>query len=216
MRLRLRDDSDIPAIVAWCNDQQATRWMATGRVPMVADLCMQTWFPPNGMTYIVEIDLDGQDPVRHVPIGIAGLFEIDLFSRKAELRILLGARRHEGFGRQAVEALLAIGFGRVNLHRIWLGTAEDNVAARRCFTGCGFLDEGTLIHDLWRDGWHNDVRMGILEDRWRALHAPMSAQPLGTQLPNGHAIPGPAGATSMHSSEPEALSRRTDPVNPFL
>lgn len=166
IHLRLREDGDTPRILAWSNDQVATRYMATGRIPVSAEAVLTMWFPANAITYIVEVD--GRDPAQRDAIGMIGLFDIDLFSRKAELRILLGQRRGEGLGRACVNALLTLAFDRMNLHRVWLGTAAGNQAARACFEACGFRQEGVLQHDLWRDGWHDDVRYAILEDAWRS------------------------------------------------
>jgi RimJ/RimL family protein N-acetyltransferase len=64
--------------------------------------------------------------------------------RSAYLQLYLGSAEHrgKGLGRASLEELLAIGFSKLGLHRIWLHTLPDNTTAERLYRSVGFVLEG--------------------------------------------------------------------------
>lgn len=159
------EKGDAAALARWSNDAQTTRWMVTGRVPLGPDQALSLWAPPGSVSWIVE---RGRESV-----GISGLYDIDWISRRAEFRILLGEHRGEGLGKQVVLEVLSRGFVRLELRRIWLGTASGNLAAIICFQRCGFRVEARLKDDFVRGKTICDnIRMGLLRDEWALTYAP--------------------------------------------
>lgn len=162
--LRPLRPSDWKAVEAWVQDPEVTKWMVFGRTaPSAQRWCQELadgW--PRSVTKMVVSKGTGAHLDKD--IGIVGLYDIEVISRKAELRILLGPNRGKGAGTEATRLMVDHGFNALNLHRIWLGTAEGNVAARKCFTKAGFRQEGILQDDFWlpEGGYMNNVRMGIV------------------------------------------------------
>lgn len=157
-RYHLSTDAD-REVQAWCNDSVTTRYMATGRRHVTRSMANWLWGGP----YAFLVVADG------VRVGVVGLYELDRLSEKAELRIILGAGRGQGIGTAAVRWMLDYGFRRLRLWRIYLGTAQKNEAAVRCFYKCGFVNEALLVDDLRRDGFRfTNVRMAILRPAWEA------------------------------------------------
>lgn len=119
-----------------------------------------TWF---------AIEADGK------VIGQCGLFGWDKFrgvGHGCELGIAIGDKSYwnRGYGREAIGLLLDYGFMYWNLHRISLETSSINLRAIRCYTACGFIEEGRLRQNEWQNGRFVDtVVMGILRDEWAAL-----------------------------------------------
>jgi RimJ/RimL family protein N-acetyltransferase len=104
-------------------------------------------------------------------IGQVSLFDIDRINGTGALGIAIGPTMWgQGYGTDAVNALLDFGFGEQRLDRIWLGTAADNERAQRAYEKAGFtvevrqrqacLDRGTRI---------DEIVMGILREEWLAL-----------------------------------------------
>lgn len=92
----------------------------------------------------------------------------------AGLGVAIGdpAATGQGYGGDAILALLAFGFGRLRLERVWLDVFEANEPARRLYERLGFVTEGILRHEFWRDGeWIDTHRMAILSADWRAEQA---------------------------------------------
>jgi RimJ/RimL family protein N-acetyltransferase len=99
------------------------------------------------------------------------LHEIDHVNGSAGLGIMIGdpADTNQGYGSDALRALIAFGFGELRLERIWLDVYDFNVRARHVYERVGFVEEGVLRHALYRDGeFHDDHRMAILREEWAA------------------------------------------------
>lgn len=162
--------ADAPALHRLLHDPETTRYMVLGRTGPSAERWLAEladgW--PRQVAWGVKF---GVEPPPLKPFGVVGLWDLDWLARKAEFRIVLGDYRGGGFGVEATRLVLAYAFTALNLERVWLGTAAENVAARKCFEKCGFLQEGVLIQDfLGPDGRRGDnVRYAILKPRWEAL-----------------------------------------------
>lgn len=103
--------------------------------------------------------------------GLSHFNEYHATGRVSELGIGIGDRDYwgKGYGREAIALLLEYGFRHWNLHRIWLRTHAANERAIRCYTACGFVEEGRLRQHEWRNGRYVDtVLMGILQPEWEA------------------------------------------------
>jgi RimJ/RimL family protein N-acetyltransferase len=80
--------------------------------------------------------LDG----RH--IGNCSLYNIDRYRREAELGIMIGDKAYwnQGYGHDAVQALVRYGFERLGLDRIYLYSLAWNVRAQASFRKVGFVE----------------------------------------------------------------------------
>jgi diamine N-acetyltransferase len=76
------------------------------------------------------------------PIGVTSLTEIDLGSRRATFRILIGdaADRGRGLGREAAELVLDHAFGTLDLETISLHVFDFNTVARKLYEALGFRE----------------------------------------------------------------------------
>jgi RimJ/RimL family protein N-acetyltransferase len=102
-------------------------------------------------------------------IGDCGLFNRNRTNLSAELGIGIGHHGYwgQGYGREAITLLLDYGFRLENMRRIWLEVVDGNERAKRCYLGCGFVEEGRLRQEQWSNGEYRDVvRMGILREEW--------------------------------------------------
>lgn len=99
-------------------------------------------------------DLENQ---RH--IGNVSLSAIDFVNRNAELGILIGEKSvwGRGFSKEAVRFVLDHGFNKLNLHRIYCGTAATNVSMQKLAKTVGMLEEGRLKDGLFLEGSYVDV-----------------------------------------------------------
>ena len=97
-----------------------------------------------------------------------------------ELGIVIGDRKYwaRGYGREVVGLLLGYGFHALRARRIALTTHEDNPRAIRCYTSCGFLEDGRPRQAFWTGSRYADlVEMSILRDEWAAVRS--SSDPEG-------------------------------------
>lgn len=116
---------------------------------------------------ILAIDIRSGEDWRHV--GSCGLFNFNYLARNAELGILIGEKSQwdHGFGTEAMELLLKHAFHTLNLNRVFLRVFESNGRAQRVYKKVGFIEEGRLREDQYRNGsFEATILMGILREEW--------------------------------------------------
>ena len=106
--------------------------------------------------------------IGHISIG-----SIDKENRSARIsKVIVGESefRGKGVGKAIIEAVLAICFETLNLHRVALGVFDFNTPALSTYKHAGFSIDG-ILRDARKmgDSYWNLVEMSILEDEWRAL-----------------------------------------------
>ncbi len=110
------------------------------------------------------IDLNGHC------IGVARLTltECDNRARYA-VALFDSALYGQGLGTEVTRLVLRFAFQELKLHRVDLNVLTYNRRAIACYEKCGFIAEGVDREDALIEGqWASDMRMGILEDEWRA------------------------------------------------
>jgi RimJ/RimL family protein N-acetyltransferase len=100
-------------------------------------------------------------------IGNISLQSFNWINRSAEFAIVIGEKDY--WGQRIAECSLKIlidhGFDKLNLHRIWSGTAETNCGMRRVFEKLGMKYEGNFRDGTFLDGKYRDIHCwGILEN----------------------------------------------------
>ncbi|HEX3178529.1 MAG TPA: GNAT family protein [Methylomirabilota bacterium] len=171
--LRPLSSGDAAVMAPWVNDDAVTYFMFTGQRPVTVDqlaesLRRQTEDPAHVVFFVC-------DRVSGAGVGTAGLYDINPTARKAEFRILLGAREfwNKGYGTEVTEALTFYGFDRLNLNKVWLGVTDDNKGGLRAYEKAGFRQEGRLRQELYRNSRYYDaIRMSVLrEEYYPDMHA---------------------------------------------
>jgi len=166
--LRPAERDDLPRFVRWLSDARTSRTLA-----LVSPLSLpieERWFED-------MLEHHGQDRWHFVicrlvddrPVGSIDLHQLDMRNGSAGLGIAIGQPDDtgQGYGSDALRAMIAFGFGELRLERIWLDVYDYNERARRVYERVGFVHEGILRHALYRAGAHRDVhRMAILRADW--------------------------------------------------
>jgi RimJ/RimL family protein N-acetyltransferase len=166
-RLRALERVDLPHFVRWINDPEVRRFMVM-RYPLSMAAEEQWWQShlqrENDYIFAIEAG-DG------TYIGNIGLHDIQRENRQAMLGIIIGEKAYwdQGYGSDAIRALLGWAFGYLNLNRVYLTAYAYNERAIRCYRKCGFQHEGTLRQARYSDGQYFDEwMMGILRDEFLA------------------------------------------------
>lgn len=92
-------------------------------------------------------------------IGNIALENIDTLNQSAELAILIGekSRWGKGFGKCASKRLIKHAFEELNLHRIYLGTTDNNSGMEKLAESLGFTREGHLRETTFKGGAFRDT-----------------------------------------------------------
>ncbi|MBR5108680.1 MAG: GNAT family N-acetyltransferase [Clostridia bacterium] len=159
VRLRAFDNSDLMKLLSYQNDYDVMRG-ASGAIlyPSTVDdtareMGKNTGFTAGEYQFAIETKTDQRF------IGQCGFVKVNWKNRVGELAILIGDKeyRGKGYGADAIETLCTFGFGEMNLRKIKAQVFDFNEAAIRCYEKCGFVREGTLKQEIYREGAYHDV-----------------------------------------------------------
>jgi RimJ/RimL family protein N-acetyltransferase len=102
-------------------------------------------------------------------VGFTYLRRLDLLNRSAEYGVFLGPQniRGQGLGTETTHLMLDYAFHELNLHRVWLSVFAFNKRAVRCYTQCGFREEGVFRESVFSGGrYHDTLIMSILSEEF--------------------------------------------------
>jgi RimJ/RimL family protein N-acetyltransferase len=105
-------------------------------------------------------------------VGNISLQQISLIDRTAEFAIILGDKRHwhKGVGTLVGKRLLEHGFRKLNLERIYCGTAATNDGMKKLASSLGMILEGTRRQHLFLEGARVDMsEYGILRTEFEQI-----------------------------------------------
>ncbi|MEW6436311.1 MAG: GNAT family protein [Pseudomonadota bacterium] len=105
-------------------------------------------------------------------LGEIRLDALDKLDRRARLAIGFfdAAKLGIGLGREAICVVVKHAFHELGLHRIGLRVLAYNTRAIRCYSACGFVEEGREREAAFVAGqWHDDVMMGLLDREARYI-----------------------------------------------
>ncbi len=163
--LRALEQDDLPHFVRWINDPETRRFMMM-RFPLSMTEEENWWegFVTRQHDYIFAIEADDG-----AYIGNIGLHGIERENRRALLGIIIGEKAYwgQGYGTDAVKAMLGWAFGYMNLNRVALTVYAYNERAIGCYLKCGFRHEGAMRQARYVDGqYYDELMMGILREEW--------------------------------------------------
>src|SRR5205814_5147211 len=105
-------------------------------------------------------------------LGQMGIHQIHARSRVGRLGAVIASRGEmgKGFGSAAIRATMAIAFGELQLHKLWLMVFSHNARGRRLYGTLGFVEEGVLREEYFHEGkWHDMERTSMLAHEHAAL-----------------------------------------------
>jgi len=146
--LRCKRLSDAKDDYAWRSSEELAGYDAVPPLRLSfsdfrVSLLAQLRYPdPARRAYAIE-DESG----RH--IGNVMYYNLREVMGEAELGITIGDRRYwgQGYGSDAVQALVKLVFREKGLRRMFLHTLDWNVRAQRCFQKAGFVPRGLVRRD---------------------------------------------------------------------
>jgi len=102
-------------------------------------------------------------------IGNISLLEINWINRNAEFAIIVGEKKYwgQGYAYEAAKVLLEHSFAKLNLKRIYCGTAATNEGMQKLAVKLSMKKEGTRRKHLYLNGRYIDlVEYGLLREEF--------------------------------------------------
>ncbi len=155
--LRAFEREDAERCYRWMNDPNIVRTLKS-RYP-IAFSDEAEW---------IERAIQGSSSERHFAIerkedrahiGNASIHEIDWVSRVAWFGLFIGepAAWNRGFGSDAIQTLVRFAFEDMNLRKLRIAVFDYNDRAKHVLASRGFVQEGKLERDFYREGTYHDI-----------------------------------------------------------
>jgi RimJ/RimL family protein N-acetyltransferase len=127
-------------VAGWLSQKSINRWLTTEWRNREIDPKLLAIAVRNKKNRLFLVRCDGE------PCGLVGLADIDLADRTAMAWYLLGEARHArcGVTSSALQQMIRIAFGEMNLASIYAWIMEGNTPSRRVLEKCGFKEAGRL------------------------------------------------------------------------
>ncbi|MNE09548.1 putative ribosomal N-acetyltransferase YdaF [compost metagenome] len=161
---------DLQAIRNWANDEEIT-----GTLSEIFTYPQTLHSTESFLRNMVEGKMDSKgfiisskDTLEY--IGQIDLHKLNWLNRSATLGIVIGRKDclGKGYGREAITLMQGFVFETLNLNRLELEVYDYNERAYRCYTSCGFKEEGRFRQKIYKHGKYCDVIiMSILAEEYR-------------------------------------------------
>lgn len=137
---------DEDAVVRWLESDQAQKFTTAD-----GNLCL-------------GIQLQAEEKL----IGFISLSYQDELHRQAGFIVFIGRGfQRQGYGTEAIRAVVDFGFGGIRLHRITARADSRNQAGNKMLTKAGLRCEGEFVKDVFRNGaWTNTVWYALLREEY--------------------------------------------------
>lgn len=165
--LRGVEKKDLSTMFQWANDSEVTRLMIMGFKPNNIELMEEEY--NRSIRSNNEIVLLIVDKKTEKIIGTTGFYMMNWVTRSAEYRILIGEKDFwgKGHGSEVANLMLTYAFDKLNLEKVWLGVNVENKAALKSYENAGYVKEGVLRKEIYRNGVYYDaVRMSVLREEY--------------------------------------------------
>ena len=102
-------------------------------------------------------------------IGGCGINDFDWKNSVVTVGIFIGDKEYRdcGYGTEAMDILLDFIFNQINVNKVMLEVFSFNKRAINCYKKSGFIEEGRLRQNVFRDGkYHDEILMGLLREEY--------------------------------------------------
>lgn len=171
--LRALESEDLDRCYRWMNDPQIIRTLKS-RYPIPfleeAEWLEKAVRPSAGERHFA---IERRDNREH--IGNASIHRIDWISRRAEFGMFIGepSAWNRGFGGDAIRTLVRFAFDEMNLDKLRIDVFDYNERAKHLLESNGFVQEGKLAREFYREGSYHDL---VILSVFRGGPAPRAAE----------------------------------------
>ncbi|MDF2532327.1 MAG: acetyltransferase [Clostridia bacterium] len=168
VRLRAYRKEDIPLRLSYINDAEIASHL-TDDIPFpITQYEEERWFEAiSSNSDIYKFAIETKDD--QLFIGGCSINDVDWKNSVATIGIFIGNRDYwrNGYGSDAMNILVSFIFNQMNINKVRLTCYSFNQRALKSFEKYGFVVEGVLRKEIFKDGCYYDkIAMGILREEF--------------------------------------------------
>lgn len=155
--LRAFEREDAERCYRWMNDPNIVRTLKS-RYPMALTNEVE-WLDRAMRPGVNERHFAVERKDDRIHIGNASIHDIDWVSRTGWFGLFIGEPTawNRGFGKDAIQTLVRFAFDEMNLVKLRINVFDYNERAKHVLESHGFIQEGRLRRDFYRDGTYHDL-----------------------------------------------------------
>lgn len=163
VNLREYRKEDVPMAQAYLNNPEIKRLLAPN-IPFLYTLEDEyKWYEgQSAMKDLYNFAIETKETGKY--IGGCGINHLDWKNSTATIGIFIGDADYwgKGYGTDAMKVLIRFIFEQMNIHKIKLNVYAFNERAIKSYQKIGFVHEGTLRQEIFKDGkYHDEWVMGM-------------------------------------------------------
>ena len=164
--LRTLKEKDAPLMLEWMHDKSVTENLGadfSSKTQEDARLFIQEAADTNESLHLACVN--EQDEY----LGTVSLKHIDRKNRRAEYAICFRSAAHgSGASMYATRGILRIAFEELELEKVYLYLYDCNGRANRFYQKAGFVFEGRLRNQVFRNGrFIDEIWYGMIREEWQ-------------------------------------------------
>jgi RimJ/RimL family protein N-acetyltransferase len=152
----------------WANDPEFNRYLSHGLKPATIATMEKLYEDLINKENVIFAIVDKKTKIT---VGVIGLHHFNWQIISAEFTIHIGEKEFWGSGAasEATDFIVKYAFETLNLNKIWLGVNEANVRAVKFYEKKGFVNEGKLRAEIFRENkYFNSIIMSILRKEYES------------------------------------------------
>jgi RimJ/RimL family protein N-acetyltransferase len=157
----------------WWDDFEITKYNSHGLFPYTETQMNQFLDGLESSENIIwAVVVKPSETKEEIHIGNISLQNINWINRSAEFAVIIGEREFwgKGYTTEAAYLLFWHGFNRLNLNRIYTGTASTNIGMQKVAEKLGMKKEGEFREGMFLNGaYTNIIEYGILKTEFKRL-----------------------------------------------
>ncbi len=161
--LVLLETKDAELIITWFRDQEVNQFINFGQYPLTLD---------HEKKFLEEVYQDQSKLLLGIYhrkdqrlIGTVGIHRICSLHLQGSFGIAIGETKYwsNGYGKQALRAMLDWSFKVRGLRTITLHVLGNNKRARKCYQKCGFKPAGVIPQSVFKQGKWIDRHIMVIQ-----------------------------------------------------
>lgn len=160
--------------LSWFHDQEVTKYTSHGLFSYTKEQAFDFFEKSEKKGDLIWVIMakgpaNSKETRKYLLIGNISLQNINQINRTAEFAGIIGEKDYwkKGIGTEAIRFLFEHGFNKLNLQKIYLGTAETNIGMISIAEKLGMTNEGVFRNHVFLEGKYVDIlQYRILEEEW--------------------------------------------------